>query len=1476
MPDSFPATTKARRAGRQHFTEAPSSSALHVAAIGASAGGLEACTALLDAMPAVTGMAFILVQHLDPTHPSLMVELLVPHTRLQVVEAADGMPVEPDHLYVIPPAVILTIAEGAVRLRPAPAQRGARLPFDALLLSMADAYGARATCIVLSGTGADGSVGLLAIKKAHGHVIAQDPAEAGYDGMPQSAIATGLVDAVLPVAAIPAELAKRGAQAAAQGAADDDVHRAGTTSDQAPAASTDSMPEIIDLLRSRTTHDYTLYKPGTLRRRVERRMAMAAIGSREMDQYAATLRDDPAELERLAKDLLIHVTSFFRDPAVFELLARTVVPELIRGHKADHTLRIWVAGCSTGEEAYTIAIVFQEQIVAAGSSVKLQIFASDADADAVASAREGLYPAAIAADVTPSRLAAFFVKEDQSYRVLPELRAMVVFTVQDLLADPPFSRLDLVSCRNVMIYLGVQAQRQVVALFHFALRTGGVLLLGSSEGVGDAAGRFEMISKPARLYRHIGRSRPGDVDFAKHAGDAVRMATNLPRPAPRSRQAALAELCQFRTLQGHAPATVLVTVKHEYLYSLGPIEHYLRVAPGHATTDLLAMVGEDVRTRLRAATLRAVQDDAPVSVSGGDRMQDGKAVSLVIEVNPVRFEDEDLLLIHFIDQPTARHPPPGRKARIDRSRVSELERELKSAREDFLGAVRSLEISGDEQKSINENALSVNEEFQSTNEELLTSKEELQSLNEELTALNSQLQETLEQQRTTFNDLQNVLYSTDVATLFLDAELKIRFFTPATKALFNVIKTDVGRPLADLHSLAADPALPADARRVLETLTPIEHEVQTPTGVWCRRILPYRTHDGAVEGVVITFTDITGRRHAAEALEAAKRDAELANAAKSRFLAAASHDLRQPLQTLALLQGLLANRSEGTVSEKLVRRLDDTIGAMSGMLNTLLDINQIEAGVVRAATVDFRIDDVLGHLQTEFAYHARARGLGFRAVPCGLLVHSDPRLLGQIVRNLVSNALKYTKAGRVLLGCRRHGDMLRIEVWDTGIGIPDGQLKAIFEEYHQLDNAARERSRGLGLGLSIVQRLAALLGHRVRVESRPGKGSVFSVEVPLVAGGDAIPDRPLATPHGNGKADGHPAGSKGGHRTADILVVEDDPDMRDLLALILSDDGHRTAAAADGPAALKLVTQGVIHPDLVLTDFNLPHEMNGLEVSRRLRQTLRPDLPVIVLTGDISTDALQAIADENCHRLNKPVKPAELTDAVQELLPHPDGPSTPPPVPSPHAPRAVPDTHVIFLVDDDANLRDAVRLVLEDDGRTVRDFADTEAFLAAYTPSSDGCLLIDAYLPGMGGLELLQHLRAAGDPLPSIMITGSSDVPMAVKAMKAGAADFIEKPIAAADLLASIGRALERSRDSCKLVAWRASAAEHIAGLTPRQHQIMDLVLAGHPSKNIAADLGISQRTVENHRASIMKTTGTKSMPALARLALAASGGADG
>jgi two-component system CheB/CheR fusion protein len=1441
MPDSEPPPADPEKA---RLRDPPSANGnFCVAGIGASSGGLDACRKMLAALPAVTNVAFILVQHLEPTHASMMVELLGSATRMPVVQAADGMLIEPDHLYVIPPGAYLAAVGGTLQLSAPLARHGARLPFDFLLQSLARSYGARAICIILSGTGADGSLGVPAIAAAGGLVIAQDPEDAGYPGMPENSIATNDVDLVLP----------------ADGIADA-VLSYNRSIRQTPAR--DDLAKVILLLRDKTAHDFTLYKPGTMERRIARRMALAGISVTEMSRYLRILETDAQERDSLAEDLLINVTSFFRDPKTFQTLAETVIPELVAAASADRSVRVWIAGCSSGEETYSLAILFREEMGKVHSPAKLQVFASDVDAQAVAAARDGLYPFTIAGGVSPERLERFFVKDDHGYRVSAELRSAVVFTVQDLLADPPFSKLDMVSCRNLLIYLQPEAQARIISVFNFALRQGGVLLLGSAETVGPADSRFAVISKASRMYRKIANSGPNDLRFPAAETAPARVLARLTAGRPQSRHLALAELCRRKMLERFAPASVLINRKFEVLFSSGPTEHYLRVAPGYPTHDLLAMTRPDIRARLKTAVGEALETGQRVTLTGGRQLNETPPSGFTFDIQPVDSESELLLLICLIDVPYEERRRRPRGAAPEASHIQELEQELQVVREELQQALRSLEISGEEQNAINEEALSVTEEYQSTNEELLTSKEELQSLNEELTALNAQLQETLERQRTTSNDLQNVLYSTDVATLFLDTRLNIRFFTPAATAVFTLIQADIGRPLTDLHSRAADNTLPLDADKVLNTLAPIEREIETEAGVWFnRRILPYRTDDNGIGGVVITFTDITERKEAAKALVEATREAERANIAKSRFLAAASHDLRQPLQTLTLLKGLLGKIVDDMPARKLLARLDETMGAMSGMLNTLLDINQIDAGVVQPDKSEFPINNLLYRLRDEFTYHAEAQGLDLRVMPCRLNVVSDPHLLEQMIRNLVSNALKYTKSGRVLLGCRRRGESLGVEIWDTGIGIPDAELRAIFDEYHQIDNAARERSRGLGLGLSIVQRLGALLKHPVQVRSVAGKGSVFTITVPALPGTlteTAAPDEPAYVEVSKPRSSGS------------ILIIEDDPDIRELLAIFLAEEGYQTKAAADGTEAFEMAMSGRVDPDLILADYNLPDGLNGLQVTSKLRVRLQRQIPVIILTGDISTGTLHDIASENCTQLTKPMSLAELTEAIRLLLP--PRPAAPPaPAPAAATAASYGAAPVIYVVDDDAKVRQSIRAVLEEDGKLVESFASCEGFLEAYHPGRDACLLVDAYLPGMSGIELLQQLSDAGLLPPAVMITGHSDVRMAVQAMKAGASDFIEKPIGRDDLLNAVNRALEQAVDSAKAIAWRDDAATHLATLTPRQRQIMDMVLAGNPSKNIALDLNISQRTVENHRAAIMAKTGAKSLPALARLALAAS-----
>ncbi len=604
-----------------------------VVGLGASAGGLDAFRRLLAVLPGGTGMAFILIQHLDPTHASMMVDLLAGHTPLMVQQAADGMPIEPEHVYLIPPGAYLSIRAGALRLSQPRERHGARLPFDFFLRSLAEELGERAICVILSGTGSDGSLGLKAVKEKGGLVIAQEPGEAEYDGMPRSAIMTGAVDLVLPVAEIPGILTKY-------------HRRTGLASDDDPP---DLFAEIVDLLRRKTAHDFALYKPGTLLRRIERRMTLA--GADDSARYLDMLRQNPAELELLAKELLINVTSFFRDPKAFELLAEEVIPDLVRRHPADRPLRTWVAGCSTGEETYSLAMLFLEEIAAAKRNIKLQVFASDVDEDAVALAREGRYPEAIAADVSPARLARFFTQEEHGYRVMPELRAVVVFTAQDVLADPPFSRLDLISCRNLLIYLRSEAQEKVLLLFHFALSERGILMLGGSETVGSLEDRFEPISKTQRIYRQIGRSRPGEIDFPIGSGGAARAIWPAgPHPAT-ARGISASDLTNRLLIETYAPASVLINRKHECLYYSGPTDRYLQVAAGEPSRDLLAMARDGLRNKLRAAVQQASRERAHTTATGARASYGGVAAAVRIEVHPVLSEGDELLLVSFFDEP---------------------------------------------------------------------------------------------------------------------------------------------------------------------------------------------------------------------------------------------------------------------------------------------------------------------------------------------------------------------------------------------------------------------------------------------------------------------------------------------------------------------------------------------------------------------------------------------------------------------------------------------------------------------------------------------------------------------------------------------------------------------------------------------------------------------------------------------------------
>jgi len=1428
---------------------------LPVVAIGASAGGLGACRALLGDMPADVPAAFILILHLDPTHDSMMVDLLARHTGLKVVQATDGLALRSGWLHVIPPGVFLTVSKRIIHLSEPERGKSVRLPFDVLLRSLAKDAGASSACIVASGTGTDGTLGAADIHAAGGLVIAQDPEEAGYPGMPESAIASGVVSEVLRTDQM-IDVIERFASAAIDGAPsapDDPATAEDTTEGPAPEKhATKGHDEILAFLGHHAEQDLTLYKRGTLERRISRRMALVGLGDEDVGRYLDRLRSDPEECDKLAADLLIHVTSFFRDPAVFETLSDKALPDLLAELPADRPLRVWVAGCSTGEEAYSLAMLCLEAMDAQGSGGRLQILASDLDPEAIATARAGFYPKEIEAAISPERLARFFVAEDGGWRVRSALRDVIVFTVADLLSDPPFSKIDLVSCRNVLIYLGPEAQKRVIARCCFALRPGGLLLLGTAEMPGPGDGCFTIEDKQARLWRRVGKSLPADLHFTMGKREEPSSAAALGQV----RRSALADLCRRIVMEHYAPAAVLMNTRLEVLYLLGPTEKYLTITQGHPDPGIIGMLPKVLRARMRAAAAACNPENPLVTVSGGRILGSS---GFDIALHSVIAGADPLLLACFIETPRPTPRTGETEAAADQARhTGDLEADLEATRSDLSDALRDLEQEVEAHVADAAEALSVNEEFQSTNEELLASKEELQSLNEELTALNSQLQETLERHRTTANDLQNVLYSTDVATLFLDLDLNIRFFTPAARQIFRVIQSDVGRPLSDLASVSKDDDLEADCRKVLGSSQPTERKIEGEGGRWfLRRAQPYRAEGDRVEGVVITYVDITERKRINAELVAAMTEADRATRAKSRFLAAASHDLRQPLQSMALLHNLLSRNKRSTEGARLAALMDLTLNSMTSMLDSMLDVNRIETGIVRPNMRPIAIGPVMQTLADEFRTACDLKGLKLRVVPSKVWVRTDPQLLTQMLRNLLSNALKYTPSGGILIGARRRGENLSIFVCDTGIGVAASETDQIFDAYHQGNKAAALAGPGLGLGLSIVKRLAELMDHRISVLSTPGKGSSFMIELPI-----AEPES-----RGADTAETAAALSDAVRQTGTILMVEDEEPLRGLLAEILEKEGHKVVAMSDAKDALAWASGEVAAPDLLLTDFDLHGRTSGLKLAQDLPDILGTTVPTVILTGDITTETLKSIAASPCHQVTKPVMPEVLLATISDLI---------------HKARAekirTEQSHgasrtTICVVDDDPVIREAMRRLFEAEGYMVTTYASAENFLAAPRPEGTACLLIDNLLPEMDGVTLVDRLRVEKTQIPIVMLTGHGDAALAVAAMKAGAADLIEKPASAADLLTSVRQAISVAKDGKEGRApgeARKAARRRFDDLTKREHEVMEQVLDGVPNKIIAAELGINQRTVENHRAAVMRKTGASSLPELVRLALLA------
>ena len=871
-----------------------------IVGIGASAGGLEALKAFFSNVPENSGMAYVVVVHMAPKQPSMLADLLQRVTRVPVTIAKDGEFIYPDHVYVIPPDKDLGVYERCIQLLDTVVDRRAFHPIDFFLRSLAGDQRANAVAVVLSGTGTDGTLGVKEIKAFDGLVLAQSEGSAGYGGMPASAVSTGVVDLNLAPEEMPVKIIQYFQNF---GALNEEKH--------SPAAedSKDWLSKVLSLLRTLLGHDFSLYKKNTIVRRARRRMSVNQIGDPAL--YVRFMRENPKEAETLFRELLIGVTHFFRDSASFETLKKDILPRLLAATENDSVFRVWVPGCSTGEEAYSLAMVFHECMDGISKRMTLQLFGTDIDKYAIDKAREGLFPESIAADVSPQRLGRFFVKEQQSFRIRKEVRDSIVFSVQDVLKDPPFSRLNLLCCRNLLIYLNNQAQKKLLPLFHYTLVPGGILVLGPSESIGGFSTLFHTLDNKWKIFqrREVPPGLLTPVEFPVGVS-ASNGASEAISSSALHNKADLGRVAQREVLEHFSPSALLVDAKGTILHVVGRTGKYLESTSGPPTLSVFDMAREGLRIEISSA-LRAAESSARQVTRQKVRVKtNGEFQTINLHVRPMKVPGAPgtRFLIVFEDTPSLPTEPAATHDMSAGERdicIHELEKELQSTRENHQTTIEELESSNEELKSICEELQSSNEELQSTNEELESSKEELQSVNEELQTVNAEFQSKIEELSTAHDDLRNLLNSTEIATIFVDNTLRIKRFTQEATTIVNLIASDIGRPLRHVVSNLTYEHMIRDLAIVIDKLVPTEAEVQTRNGNWYKmRVMPYRTTDNRIDGAVLTFSNINDQKSAQERLKAGSWEME-----ESQILAHSVFDMNQDPQAVVDRQGgiIIAN-----------------------------------------------------------------------------------------------------------------------------------------------------------------------------------------------------------------------------------------------------------------------------------------------------------------------------------------------------------------------------------------------------------------------------------------------------------------------------------------------------------------------------------------------------------------------------------------
>ncbi|MFZ0255264.1 MAG: chemotaxis protein CheB [Gammaproteobacteria bacterium] len=1324
-------------------------SAPKVVGIGASAGGLGALKQLFSHMPDNTGLAFVVVIHLSPEHPSHLADVLQPHASMPVLQVTEAVALEPNRIYVIPPGSNLSTIDSHLRLSEMEKQPRERAPIDHFFRTLAQTHGGRAIGIILSGSGSDGMFGIKEVRQQGGLTIVQDPNEAEFDSMPQNAIATQAIDLILPITDMPAHVLRFAHTRPRIEWLDEGK---GVSEQESQV-----LQKIFAQLQARTGQDFSKYKRSTVLRRIRRRMQLHQCEL--LTDYLAKLRENAGEVRLLAEEFLITVTQFFRDTQTFEYLEKHVVPTLFEGRTSSDRLRVWSVGCATGEEAYSLAMLLLEHAAKIPDPPALQVFASDIHEPSLRLAREGIYSNAIVADLSPERLSRFFTQEDRGYRICTEVREIVVFATHNLLRDPPFSRMQLIVCRNVLIYLQRNAQRDVVDLLHYALDPDGQLLLGPSESI-DHSGLFHAESKRHALYRrrNVPVLEPRLPVFleAEHRPEQLQDKHHGRRAERPHSYGALHQ----KMVERYALPSVLVDHDYRIVHASEHAGRYLCVPGGEPSTNLLKLVREELRLELDAVLHTASKEGKDARSRLVAVPLEGQTRGVVLHVRPSQDPQLKGLSLVIFDEMEAAQVASEQTVSSD-ARARREAAELERTKERLQSVIEQYETTQEEMKASNEELQSSNEELRSTLEELETSKEELQSVNEELHTVNQENRHKVEELSQLTSDLNNLMAATEIATLFLDRQQRILRVTPRVAELFNVCSSDRGRPLGDFtHRLGYD-ELQQDAQRVLERLVPSEREVLSQQGEWyLARILPYRSDADRIEGVVITFIDITQRKKAELALrnseesfralvsasaqivwttdaqgqvvedspswraftgqtyaqwrglggldvvhpddrgfvrdrwlqsvaseqpleaefrlqhvsgewrwtevravplrdpqgkvrgwvgmniditdrKRAEENLREADRRKDEFLAMLGHELRNPLAPMRTAMELLRRLLPPDPQLQHIREMNERqVRHLTRLVDDLLDVSRIKSGRVTLQLEQVDIVDVVRDAVASYDSLLRARHqqLVVEQTHEPLPVKGDEVRLSQIVANLLDNAAKYTPDGGVIrLTTQRAGEEAVIAVADNGMGIAPDVLAHVFDAFRQGLRVPAHPESGLGLGLTLVQRLAQL--HKGRVEARsggPGQGSEFTVHLPLTS-------REAATEPQTVEQDSTPLNAP-----SRVLVVDDNRDAADSLALILKYAGHQVRQAYDAHSALEIAQ--TFQPQAVLLDIGLP-DMDGYALARELRRQKGGARAVLIAVSGYAQDedrARSASAGVD-HHLAKPVN----IDVLQAVLARP-------------------------------------------------------------------------------------------------------------------------------------------------------------------------------------------------------------------------------